>query len=75
MARTKTTNADQLLLRALVCGATVENAAHKSGKGERTAYRRLADPKFQAELKNASQEMFQRTAAVLSSANIGRIKT
>jgi hypothetical protein len=59
----------------LVCGATVENAAHKSGKGERTAYRRLADPKFQAELKNASQEMFQRTAAVLSSANIGRIKT
>jgi len=35
----------------------------------------LADPKFQAELKKASQEMFQRTAAVLSGANIGCIKT
>jgi hypothetical protein len=75
MARTKTTNADQLLLRALVCGATVENAARKAGMGERTAYRRLADPKFQAELKKASQEIFQRSAAMLSSANIGCIKT
>ena len=75
MARTPNTKADRLLLRALACGATVENAAHKAGMGERTAYRRLADPKFQAELKKTSQEMFQRTAAVLSSANIGCIKT
>ena len=75
MARNTNIQADRVLLRALACGATVENAARKAGVTERTVYRRLADPKFQAELKKTTQEMFQRTAAVLSGANIGCIKT
>jgi hypothetical protein len=56
MARNKNTKADQLLLRALVCGATLENTAHRACMGERTAYRRWADPKFRAELKKAGLE-------------------
>jgi len=39
--------ADEALLQALACGATVETAAQRAGIGERTAYRRLADPEFQ----------------------------
>jgi hypothetical protein len=75
MARTPNTKADRLLLRALACGATVENAAHKAGVGERTVYRRLADPAFQAELKKTSLEIFQRTSAMLSGAGLGCVKT
>src|SRR6516162_5318358 len=75
MARNTNIKADRLLLRALACGATVENAAHKAGVGERTAYRRLADPAFQAELRKTSLEIFQRTSAMLSGAGIGCVKT
>src|SRR6516165_2684748 len=75
MARTPNRKADRLLLRALACGATVENAAHKAGVTERTVYRRLADPAFQAELRTTSLEIFQRTAAMLSGAGIGSVKT
>jgi hypothetical protein len=53
----------------------VENAARKTGVTERTVYRRLADPAFQAALKKASLEMMQRTAAMLSGAGIGCVKT
>jgi hypothetical protein len=75
MARTSNKETDRALLRALSCGATVENAARKAGVAERTVYRRLADPAFQAELKKASMEMLQRTAAMLCGAGIGCIKT
>jgi hypothetical protein len=75
MARTLDKKTEGVLLRALTCGATVENAARKAGVGERTVYRRLADPAFQAELKKASMEMLQRTAAMLSGAGIGCVKT
>jgi AcrR family transcriptional regulator len=75
MARKKTPKVDDLLLKALVCGATVENAARKAGVTERTVYRRLEDPAFQAALKQASQQMLQRTAAMLSGASIGCVKT
>jgi hypothetical protein len=75
MARTPNTKADRLLLRALACGATVENAVHNAGVGERTVYRRLADPAFQAELRKTSLEIFQRTSAMLSGAGLGCVKT
>jgi hypothetical protein len=75
MANTLNKKTEGVLLRALACGATVENAARKAGVGERTVYRRLADPAFQAELKKASMEMLQRTAAMLSGAGIGCVKT
>jgi hypothetical protein len=75
MANTLNKKTEGVLLRALAYGATVENAARKAGVGERTVYRRLVDPAFQKELKKASMEMFQRTAAMLSGAGIGCVKT
>jgi hypothetical protein len=75
MPRTPNTKADRVLLRALACGATVENAARKAGVTERTVYRRLSDPAFQAELRKTGLEIFQRTAAMLSGAGIGCVKT
>jgi hypothetical protein len=60
---------------ALACGATVENAARKAGIGERTAYRRLADPAFQEQLASLRFETVQRTAAMLSAASLEAVKT
>jgi len=75
MARITNKKRDEALVRAFVCGATVETAARRAGVSERTVYRRLADPAFQAELKEAGLELLQRTAALLSGAGIGSIKT
>jgi hypothetical protein len=46
MARPIRKAVDRVLLQALACGATVENAARKAGVCERTVYRRLEDPAF-----------------------------
>jgi hypothetical protein len=75
MARKSKKTADQALLMALAFGATVENAARKAGIGERTAYRRLADPAFQARLNQARADMVLRTAGMLTGAGIGSVKT
>lgn len=40
-------NADEALLAALACGATVENAARTVGISARTAHRRLKEEGFQ----------------------------
>lgn len=67
--------ADGALLMALACGATVESAARKAGLGERTAYRRLADPAFQEQLASLRFETVQRTAAMLCAASLEAVKT
>ena len=66
---------EQALVTALAFGATVENAARKAGIGERTAYRRLADPDFRARLSQARQEAVVRTAGMLTGAAVGSVKT
>lgn len=55
-------NADEALLLALACGATVESAARSAGVAERTAYRRLNDPAFRRRLQDLRADMVQRTA-------------
>jgi hypothetical protein len=75
MARRDRRRADQTLLTALACGATVENAARKADLGERTVYRRLADPAFRAQLDRLRAEMVQRTAGMLTGAGMGSVKT
>ena len=50
-------NADQALMLALACGATVESAARKASVSESTIYRRLKDPGFQRELAKLQSEM------------------
>src|SRR6516165_2974287 len=75
MPRTPNTKADRVLLRALACGATVENAARKAGVSERTAYRRLADSAFCRQLSQLRAEMVQRTAGLLTGAGMASVKT
>jgi hypothetical protein len=68
-------NKEEALLLALAFGATVEGAARKAGVGERTAYRRLAEPAFQARLEQARRDMVLRTMGLLTGAGIGSVKT
>ncbi|HTU18561.1 MAG TPA: hypothetical protein VMG10_10915 [Gemmataceae bacterium] len=75
MARKSNKAAEQVLLAALAIGATVENAARKAGISERTAYRRLADPDFQARVDQMRRENLARTAGMLSGAALGSVKT
>jgi hypothetical protein len=74
MPRTVRKGADQALLVALACGATVEHAAHKAGLSERTAYRRLDAPAFVRRLEQLRAEMVQRTAGMLTGAGMGSVK-
>jgi hypothetical protein len=67
--------AEESLLQALVCGATVENAARKAGVSERTAYRRRNDPKFCQRLAELRLEMIQRTVGMLTGAGLVSVKT
>lgn len=66
--------AEDALLLALACGATVENAAHQCQLSERTIYRRLADPAFRKQLDALRADMVQRTAALLT-AGLEAVKT
>jgi hypothetical protein len=75
MARGIRKEAEETLLQALVCGATVEKAARKAGVSERTAYRRLLDPKFRRRLAGLRLEMIQRTAGMLTGAGMVSVKT
>jgi hypothetical protein len=68
-------NADEMLLMALACGATVEAAAAKAGISKVTAKRRLADPEFQNRLKEFKSDMVQRAAATLTAAGSESVKT
>jgi HEAT repeat protein len=68
-------NADQLVLMALACGATVENAALSAGISQATVYRRLKDPEFLWELRKIKTEMVGRTASMLTAAGGEAVKT
>ena len=68
-------HADQRLLLALACGATVENAARQAGVSESTAYRLLADPQFRQSLQKMRAEMTERSAAMLTAAGMEAVKT
>jgi hypothetical protein len=75
MAQRGRRNADQRLLLALACGATVESAARQAGVSESTAYRRLADPAFRRQLQQLQADMVQRTAGMLTAAAGEAVKT
>jgi hypothetical protein len=75
MAQRGKRNADQQLLLALACGATVESAAQKAGVSVSTAYRRLADPDFKRQLQAVRADMVQRTAGALTAAATEAVRT
>jgi AcrR family transcriptional regulator len=68
-------NADQALLVALACGATVEAAARNAGVSQATVYRRLQDPEFQKRVQQVRSDMVQRTAGMLTAASMEAVKT
>jgi hypothetical protein len=68
-------NADQSLLMALACGATVEAAARSAGISKATAFRRLQSPQFCKQLQQARSEMVQRVAGMLTAAAMEAVKT
>jgi hypothetical protein len=75
MSTTGRKNADDSLLPALACGATVENAARKAEVSVRTVKRRLADAGFRQRLTETKADMGRRTAATLSAAAVEAVKT
>jgi hypothetical protein len=68
-------NADQVLILALACGATVEAAAHQAGVSPATVYRRLQDPEFRKRLQQLRADMVQRTAGALTAAGAESVRT
>jgi len=68
-------NADEALLTALACGATIENAARSAHVSPRTAHRRLANPDFQQRLQDLKADIVQRTAGMLTAAGMEAAKT
>jgi hypothetical protein len=68
-------HADDALILALACGATVESAAQKAGVGVRTAHRRLSDPDFKRKLNEFRTDMVRRTASLLTAGATEAVKT
>jgi hypothetical protein len=75
MAHQGRRNADQSLILALACGATLENAARQAGVSDTTVQRRLKEPAFLAKVQDAKQEMVERTARMLTAAALESVKT
>jgi hypothetical protein len=75
MAQQGRRNADEALLLALACGATVEAAAQKAGISQATAYRRLAEPAFRQRLQEVRADLVQRTAGALTAAAQEAVRT
>jgi hypothetical protein len=75
MALPKHKKADDALLLAIACGATVENAARQTGLHERTVYRRLKSPEFQRRLRDLRSDMLGRTTAALTAAATEAVRT
>jgi hypothetical protein len=75
MAKGLRKKADDALLLALACGATVETAARQCRLCARTVYRRLADPDFQRRLRSLRADMVQRTAGALTAAASEAVRT
>ena len=75
MPAPKHKKADDALLLAIACGATVENAARQTGLHERTVYRRMKAPEFQRRLRHLRADMLGRTTAALTAAATEAVRT
>jgi hypothetical protein len=67
--------ADPIILTALVCGATAEQAGAKAGVSARTVRRRLRSPAFRRKLSRLRTELQMRTADQLSAAGTEAVRT
>src|SRR5262249_49056118 len=67
--------AEDALLLALACGASVEVAARQCSASARTVYRRLAEPAFRRRLLALRADMVERTAGTMTAAGSEAVKT
>src|SRR5215471_14033715 len=67
--------AEDALLLALACGASVDQAARQCGLSSRTVYRRLAEPDFRRRLQALRGDMVSRTAGTLTAAAGEAVRT
>lgn len=67
--------ADEALLVALACGATVAKASAETGISVRTVRRRLADPVFQTRLRQVRGEFLERAGGALVAASVRAVST
>jgi hypothetical protein len=67
--------ADDKLLMALACGASVEAAARECGLSTRTVYRRKLEPAFAQRLQQLRADMVSRTGGMLTAAGGESVKT
>ena len=75
MAKHGRRQADQMLLVAMACGATVEAAALKAGLSQATVYRRMQGPDFQKRLQQVQSDMVKRASGTLTAAATEAIRT
>jgi len=75
MAQNGRHRADETLLMALACGATVENAARAAGVGPRTVQRRLNAPEFRKRLQALRRDIAERSTGALIAARLESMKT
>ena len=75
MAEQPRKKAEDALLLALACGASVEQAPRQCHLSARTVYRRLADPDFNRRLQAVRADMVQRTAGALTAAATEAVRT
>jgi hypothetical protein len=66
MARPRLKKADEILIAAFGCGATVENAARQAGVSVRTAQRRLADATFRKRCSQFRLDTAQRITGMMT---------
>ena len=69
------TRADDALIAALACGATVDAAAKAANVSVRTVHRRLRDDAFRRRLAEARGDMVRRTAGALTAASQEAVRT
>jgi Homeodomain-like domain len=67
--------AEDALLLALACGATVEQTARQCRLSPRTVYRRLAEADFRRRLRKLRGDMVQQTAGTLTAAASEAVRT
>ena len=75
MAQRGRRNANELLLMALACGATIEAAGQKAGLSRSTVLRRMKDPEFKGRLEEIRTEMVQRTSGALTASAMEAVRT
>jgi hypothetical protein len=75
MANKPRKKAEDALLLALACGASVDQAARQCGLSTRTVYRRLAEPSFRQRLQALRGDMVSRTAGTLTAAATEAVRT